>query len=230
MLSTVALVALTGSALAGDLPSRKDVPVFTPPPFSWTGFYAGAELGAIFPTISGHGFSSTTTLGLGGGLVGYNYQVNPSFVIGLEGDGGGVFGSAHAAANVWSPYYSSTAVNSSYYADIRGRLGWAQDRALLYVAGGAAFGNAQTIYQLPWGSAPGITVNSSRTGWTIGGGLDYAFTDNWIGRVEYRYTNLGTENYHYTYVTDSVKAYSSQVLFAAIYKFGAPAAPIVAKY
>ncbi len=232
LLSTVALAALTGSALAGDLPSRKDVPVYVPAPFSWTGFYAGIEGGAYMPDIRGNGYSSWSTLGAFGGLVGYNLQVSPSFVIGIEGDGGAIFGSAHSIANNWSPWYSTTQTSANYFGDIRGRLGWAMDRALLYVAGGVAFGDAQTNYILPWnGATPNTNINNGRTGWTIGAGLDYAVWDNWVVRAEYRYTDLGTETYNTPYVYDRVKSEASSVIFGVIYKFGAPApVPVVAKY
>jgi outer membrane immunogenic protein len=231
LLSAVALAALTGSALAGDLPSRKDVPVYAPPAFTWTGFYAGIEGGAIFPNIRGDGYSSFQTLGALGGVVGYNYQVSPTFVIGLEGDGGAVWGSGHTVVNnsILSAY-SATSVNSTYFADIRGRLGYAMDRALLYVAGGVAFGNVETNYLFPVVAAPGLNVTSSRTGWTIGGGLEYAIWDNWIGRVEYRYTDLGSSNIRTPFVIDHVSASSNEVLFGWIYKFGGAAAPVVAKY
>jgi outer membrane immunogenic protein len=151
-------------------------------------------------------------------------------VIGLEGDGGAVWGSGHTVVNNWSPYYTSTSVNSSYFGDIRGRLGYAMDRALLYVAGGVAFGNVETNYLLPVIAIPGATIKSDRTGWTIGGGIEYAIFDNWIGRVEYRYTDLGSSSYHQPYLIDHVSASSNEVLFAWIYKFGGPAAPVVAKY
>ncbi len=231
LFSAVTLAALTGSALAADLPSTKSVPVYVPA-FTWTGFYAGVEGGAVFPNIRGDGYSSFSTLGALGGVVGYNYQISPTFVIGLEGDGGALWGSGHSVVNnSLLSAYSSTSLNSTYFADVRGRLGYAMDRALLYVAGGVAFGNIETNYLLPVVAAPGLQITSSRTGWTIGGGLEYAIWDNWVGRVEYRYTDLGSVNIRNPYVIDHVSSSSSEVIFAWIYKFGGPAAaPVVAKY
>ncbi len=231
LFSAVALAALTGSALAADLPSTKSVPVYAPPAFTWTGFYAGIEGGAIFPNIRGDGYCSFSTLGAFGGVVGYNFQVSPTFVIGLEGDGGAVWGSGHTVANnsLFSAY-SATSTNSTYFGDVRGRLGYAMDRAPLYAAGGGAFGNVETNYLLPVVAIPGFNTTSSRTGWTIGGGLEYAIWDNWVGRVEYRYTDLGSSNIRTPYVIDHVSASSSEVLFGWIYKFVGAAAPVVAKY
>lgn len=152
-------------------------------------------------------------------------------MIGLEGDGGAIWGSGHTVVNnSMLSAYGATSVNSTYSADVRGRLGYAMDRALLYVAGGVAFGNVETNYLFPVVAAPGYSTTFSRTGWTIGGGLEYAIWDNWIGRVEYRYTDLGSNNIRTPFLIDHVTASSSEVLFAWIYKFGGPAAPVVAKY
>ncbi len=227
LLSAVAFAALTGSALAADLPSTKAAPVFAPTyAYDWTGFYIGAELGPNFTTAKGAGFTSPQTNTMLGGIVGYNQQFASKFVLGLEGDAGGVFGSNHNVPNnVGVPL--SLGTTNSYFGDVRGRLGYDLERALLYVAGGVAFGDQKSNY------VGGNNVNSGRTGWTIGGGVDYAFTNNWIGRVEYRYSDLGRKSYVIDTVadTDRVRFTSSAVLFGVLYKFGGPAyAPVVAKY
>lgn len=214
LLSTVALVALTGSALAGDLPSRKAAPVYIAPvsAFSWTGFYVGIEGGADFLSTNIAGFGTNNqTAGLIGGVIGYNYEFPNRFVVGLEGDAGGVLGAKKTyGATVFT-------TDASYFADIRGRLGYAiADRALLYVAGGVAFGDTNFN-----------GVAQGRVGYTIGAGLDYAFTNNLIGRVEYRYTDLGREIVNLA----SVHQDSNAVLVGLLYKFGAPEAmPVVARY
>ncbi len=237
LLSAVALAALSGSAFAADLPSRKSAPVYTAPEsaYNWTGFYIGAEVGADMMNDKGLGFNNHQTNAMFGGIVGYNYQVNRNFVLGLEADGGGVSGNRYTTGNIGGAFnsYGNVASGSDYYADIRGRLGYAMDRALLYVAGGVAFGDVYSSYTN--GMGLNSSVNSSRTGWTIGGGLEYAFTNNWIGRVEYRYTDLGKNTYNfandYAGSFDRVSASSNQILVGVIYKFGAPAmAPVVAKY
>jgi len=218
LLSTVALVALTGSALAADLPSRKAAPAYIAPvpAFTWTGFYVGIEGGADFLSTNVNGIGTNNqTAGLIGGVVGYNYEFPNRFVLGLEGDAGGVLG----AKKTYSGGLVST--DASYFADIRGRVGYAvADRALLYVAGGVAFGDSKL-------NIPGSSVSQGRVGYTIGAGLDYAFTNNFIGRVEYRYTDLGRQNLN----GFSVRQDSNAVLVGLLYKFGAPeAAPVVAKY
>jgi outer membrane immunogenic protein len=222
LLSTVAFVALTGSALAADLPSRKAAPAYIAPvsAFSWTGFYVGIEGGADFINNRVYDGVSTvnndSTAGLLGGVVGYNYEFPNKFVLGLEGDAGGVLGAKKTHINGYN--------DNSYFADVRARLGYAfAERTLLYVAGGVAFGDVKS------GWVNGASYTDDRVGWTIGAGVDYAFTNNLIGRVEYRYTDLGrawTGNVGVRTETDS-----SAVLVGLLYKFGAPEyAPVVAKY
>ncbi len=227
LLSAVAITALTGSAFAADLPSRKEAPVYTAPApaFSWTGFYAGVEGGYDFLNTNYSGFGhNNLDAGLIGGVVGYNYQIN-QFVVGLEGNAGGVLGSSR---NLFVPGANGGTINtnSNYYADIRGRFGLAYDRALFYVAGGVAFGDVNTKYYAP-GGAFQASVNSDRTGWTLGGGMDYAITPNWIGRIEYRYTDLGS-NYD-SFAATRIRNNSSAVLVGLMYKFGTPET-IAAKY
>jgi len=234
LLSTVAVTAISGSALAADLPSVKAPPVYTPPPpvFSWTGFYIGVEGGGDFrnfhDNFTGVGF--TKDGGLIGGVVGYNWQFN-QFVLGLEGDAAAVLSGNRAWTYNGVQFYNNS-LNTNYAAAIRGRLGFAAwERALLYVAGGVAFGDNVVNFSTPGFASASYTT--SRTGWTIGAGVDYAFTPNWIARVEYRYVDLGTGGYYNynQFVHDGVNVTSNQVMGAILYKFGAPAAaPVVAKY
>jgi outer membrane immunogenic protein len=231
LLSSLAIVAFAGAAVAADLPSSKSAPAYYAPApvFTWTGFYVGVEGGADFLSTKGLGFGSSQTAGLIGGVVGYNYQIN-QFVVGLEANGGGVLGGGQTSVNAtaFNPY-GLTRSNNGYYADVRGRVGYAYDRALFYAAGGVAFGDVRTTYSNALIAAP-IGVNSNRTGYTIGAGVDYAFTPNWIGRVEYRYTDLGRNTYNAVY--DRVRNDSSAVLVGLIYKFGSssPELPALAKY
>jgi outer membrane immunogenic protein len=230
VLPAMALAGMTFSALAADLPSRKDAPVlYSPAPaFSWTGFYAGVEGGVNFFNTSGLGFSSGQTGGLIGGLVGYNYQIN-NFVLGLEANGGAVLAGNRTVADSsgFNPF-GNVSTSNSYYADLRGRVGYAvMDRTLLYAAGGVAFGDVTTNYLNNVTGGLPISVASNRTGYTVGAGVDYAFTNNWIGRVEYRYTDLGRSTYANVY--DRVHSSSNAVLVGLIYKF-APPESIVAKY
>ena len=68
------------------------------------------------------------------------------------------------------------------------RLGYAADRFLPYVTGGAAFGNIQA-------STPGFAGSSTTNlGWTVGAGIEFALAGNWTAKAEYLYVDLGNFN------------------------------------
>ncbi len=232
--STVAIAAFASGAMAADLPARKSPPpapyTAAPPIFTWTGFYAGVDGGVDFLRTTGNfanivgGFPGTyginSTAGLLGGYVGYNYQMG-SVVLGVEGNLEGVLGgktSVTATDTANNLYRVST--SSTYNGDLRLRAGYAFDRALLYLAGGFAFGDAKSqILSLANNNL--LSVGSQRTGWTLGGGVDYAFTNNWIGRLEYRYTDLGSKSFANAAFNGSGKSRvtSNAVLVGVAYKF-----------
>jgi outer membrane immunogenic protein len=244
LLSTAALVALGGSAFAADLPSRSAPPVYLPPPppvFSWTGVYIGGQIGyqwgsansSVFPTGTGPGsgiaFASSNPNGVTGGAhVGYNYQV-AQFVFGLEGDvNGSNFKGSQGLGG------GTVTTSSDIDGSIRGRVGVAFDRALIYGTGGAAFAPVQSQFNL------GGVIDSTtptRVGWTLGGGIEYAVTNNWSIRAEYRYTDYGHVSNLLGNTTGAAFTTSTHVTDNAVragfsYKFDmfGPTAPILAKY
>ncbi len=159
--SALALVGSAGLALAADLPSGgyQSPPasqVYNPAPaFDWTGPYVGLT--------GGYGWGTSSGL-LGGGFAGYNFQVNPNVVVGLEGD----IVATGKSSNSWD-------------STIRGRFGYAYDRYLFYGTGGVAFGDIKNA-----------GASKTKTGWTLGAGIEAALTSNVTGRLEYRYTDLGS--------------------------------------
>jgi outer membrane immunogenic protein len=76
---------------------------------------------------------------------------------------------------------------------VRGRIGYAFDRALLYATGGFAYGHVENKFNFPIdpNSTSGLSTSGTRTGWTVGGGLEYAITNNWTVRAEGLYVDLG---------------------------------------
>jgi len=234
-MATAVLMAATGSALAADLPSRRPPPpVYTPPPlFTWTGFYVGGQIGYGFghDSIYSRGagvFTGTSPNGVvGGAHAGYNYQIN-QFVVGLEGDVDGTSLSKSVTAFNGVTYGSRLPVEGS----VRGRVGYAWDRALFYATGGAAFADIQNSYSGP----TGFTSNSTgRVGWTVGGGVDYALTNNWSVRGEYRYSDFGRTNYQAptpaaVTVGNHVTEHAVRVGFSYKFDMYAPPAPVLAKY
>jgi outer membrane immunogenic protein len=202
LLGTAMSIAVVGGASAADLYTK------APPPFSWTGCYLGGQVGYAWgrdfdsevATATGlpSGFTpanaATPTGFKGGGYLGCNYQTG-AFVFGVEGDveGANVKGST-TFTNTGTPAdFYETKINSE--ASIRGRIGYAVDRALLYVTGGVAFAHVNEHDVV--GATPTVFSDNATTksGWTVGGGIDYAFTGHWIGRIEYRYADFGTFSY-----------------------------------
>ena len=240
------LGASSTAVMAADLPSRKvaPAPVYVAPVFTWTGFYVGLQAGGVWdkvsiannnqflfatPVFPGlatgawwlNNTGATTRSGfVGGGHIGYNWQIN-SFLLGAEGDleGASVYG-------------------GSLRASLRGRLGFALDRALIYATGGVAFAersgnNTNGLWGWNWGG----NTSSSQVGWTVGGGVEYAFTPNWSAGLEYRYTDYGTNNNNNNWgwllgnVGSNLRVTENAVRARISYHFhSAPVVPVVAKY
>jgi outer membrane immunogenic protein len=264
LLASVASVALTGSAaFAADLPYRQPPPPYLPPPpiFTWTGVYIGGQIGYAWGAgnFNNFGFDPITgtvisgTLGnnpngvIGGAHVGYQYQIN-QWVLGLEGSVDGTSLSNTAVAFFPGVFGGSTLTARStadVQGSIRGKLGVAWDRVLIYGTGGVAFGGFQTDFTLAGVGPAGLpffaTANRSNTrvGWTVGGGLQYAVTNNWWIFAEYRFSDFGTVRNGLLATTLPAGAFfnanrrlqQNQVQAGFSYRFdmGYPA-PVVAKY
>lgn len=188
----IALGFTSSGALAADLGPyegrqawRSPGPAYYPPEFSWSGFYAGVQAGygwgdtsASLTTLApftAETFGYSTSGFVGGVHLGYNWQASRNFVFGvetdlelsgIEGSGAGTLGSVHAT-------------NIDWLGSLRARAGYAAGNTLFYVTGGLAYGGID-IVNSDW-----------RTGWTLGGGVEHAFTPNITARLEYRYTDLG---------------------------------------
>ena len=244
--TAMALIISAGSAVAADLPSRKEAPVYVPPPPPplWTGFYVGLNAGGTFggsqsvtttggpisnnslypagssAVANGLGVASNYVLPvnnggfIGGGQIGYNYQIQ-QFVIGLEADIQGVAGSSSSASAVTGAslapygfpaesYVAGGSVTKSlgYLGTVRGRIGYLVTPTLLvFGTGGLAYGGATlttTLWEniagpsalLPYGGSS--NYSDTLAGWAAGGGVEWMFLPNWSAKLEYLYYNLGT--------------------------------------
>src|SRR5215218_5627268 len=216
LLSSVALLGLTAGAMAADLPSRvAPAPVFAAVPvFTWTGFYVGVNAGygwqdnndgSVFVpagTIAGTG-AGTIVYGddngdgfVGGGQIGYNYQIG-SFVLGIEADLqwadlGGNNGTALVPAAFTAAGFvpAGTAGGIDWFGTVRARAGVAFGQALIYATGGFAYGGADDD-----DDQFGLVNNDDvRTGWVLGAGVEYAFTNNLTLGAEGLWVNLDQEN------------------------------------
>ena len=209
-------------------------PVVATPVFTWTGFFAGVNAGYGFGTSDNRGATTVAVPGaygvfanpgpqvvafagqrsadgfVGGGQVGYNYQFTPGsgFVVGLEADAQYVdFGRDRNRFVATSPVAPGATVfnpNSlsglDYFGTVRGRLGYGFDRTLVYATGGFAYGSGGgRDFGLP-----NFTRDEFQTGWTVGGGIEYALpTDSFLNffrssavtlKVEGLYVNLDQGN------------------------------------
>ena len=192
-LATVALgvLAMASPVAAADMPARGASPFLrtAPPAFSWSGFYVGLYGGAGWGSHdrsndAGFNNSYKSSGGLIGGLAGYNWQGNNPLVVGVEGDlaWAGIKGDDGGAG---------LSVNTSHYrwlGSVRGRIGYAFDNWLLFGTGGWAFTNIRHTND----NAAGESFDSARSGWTVGGGIEYALTPNWTTRLDYRYFDFGS--------------------------------------
>ena len=183
LLGTVALIALgaTAPAMAADLAARPytKAPAYAATPiYNWTGFYIGGHVGGAF--AGNNTFGNNDGRFMGGGQIGYDYQFSPSWVLGLEAnysflDNGsnnntGFFGAGSPFAN-------------RGLGSVTGRLGYTFGPAMIYAKGGYAWADTRFTN--------GFTGNMGRNGYTVGGGLEYLFTQNWSGKIEYQYYDFG---------------------------------------
>jgi outer membrane immunogenic protein len=184
--------AWASPSLAADLPRPAyKAPVYVAPVFTWSGFYVGINGGYAW----GHSDWNNATMGnvsmnvkggMVGGTLGYNLQTG-NFVFGLEGDvdatwidgssGGGAAGTPCTSPNCET--------KNSWLGTGRGRIGYAFDRWMPYLTGGAAFGNIKAT------AANGGSVDKTKLGWTLGGGVEWAFAGPWSAKLEYLYADLG---------------------------------------
>jgi outer membrane immunogenic protein len=183
------------SAQAADLPSRKMAPYYAAPPlFTWTGFYAGANAGLNFGqfTDRGQSYFNNAIGGLYGVEAGYNYQ-SGAFVVGGAADIN--FGSVNGPA---SPFPGANASgNVTGDGTIRVRFGYALDRALLYITGGYAGANVKGSVAdfSPGGPAIFASQSNYLNGFVVGGGLEFAVTNNVSLKGEYLFKDFGSANY-----------------------------------
>jgi outer membrane immunogenic protein len=204
LLVSTSAILISASALAADLPApvQPAAPIAYVPSFSWTGFYIGGELGwirtdPVYTTgavLLGTPFVVSAASGKDGlsygVLAGYNYQIG-NIVLGVEGDfEGWTVGKIRYTA-ITGDFLTA---HSKWGGSVRGRLGYAADRVLLYISGGAAFVSTET--SIP---TTGISIggDDTRVGWTVGAGLDYAFTNNWFTGFEYRYSQFQSKSFIY---------------------------------
>lgn len=216
--AAAAVAAISAPAAAADM--RMPVKALPPvaPIFSWTGFYIGVNGGGAFGTdhdvvvsetrfgvLAPQGtwpgvgtFGSLQPVGgFGGGQIGYNYQVQ-NWVWGIEADFQGASIKDSTSATLAYISFPNTITVASqnkinWFGTVRGRVGVAFDRVLLYATGGLAYGeNTYTLAMTDtFGFAAAGSQKNTRAGWVAGAGVEWAFAPNWSLKGEYQYIDLG---------------------------------------
>jgi outer membrane immunogenic protein len=218
LITLAVLLAMSAplTAFAADLPMAPPppprAPAFVPPPlFTWTGFYIGVNGGYAWGNWSdGTGDSFKSNGGIVGGTLGFNYQWD-WFVAGVEADidwsdqkfsqstaaGGTIFGTPVVATSTFN--YKNDVVST-----FAGRFGVAADHWLFYGKAGGAWTqeNFNQTASLTIGGV-GVTGTGSNTfsrlGWMAGAGVEYAFTSNLTGKIEYNFLDFGSNNENLTF-------------------------------
>jgi outer membrane immunogenic protein len=231
LLATVASTALVSSASAADLAARAytKAPAIAAAAYNWSGFYVGV--------MGGYGWSDDVTVagvdvtgadikgGFGGGTIGFNYQAPGSqFVFGVEADA--AWADLSHSETILGLGTGRQRINS--FGSVTGRVGIAVDTLLLYAKGGYAWANNE--FSL---TALGLTLSDTQfhSGWTVGGGAEWAFAGPWSAKAEYMFARYDSENYFGGIAPPGVGfGMDVHTVKAGInYRFGW-AGPVVAKY
>ncbi len=196
VLAAIAAFGFVDAAFAADMPVK--APVYKAPvaaPYDWTGLYAGINGGYGWDRLNWTNTAGDTSgdfNGRGwlfGGTLGANWQMpGTAFVLGVEGDWSWTDVKATSTATACGAALGlSCETDVKWLATIRGRLGYAFDRFLVYGTVGAAFAK----FSPSIGATPGFT-DYNDSGWTAGGGVEYALYDRWSVKAEYLYMDFGT--------------------------------------
>jgi outer membrane immunogenic protein len=209
------------------------------PPFTWTGLYVGTQVGAGWDETNydliqnARSFHFTGAGGFAGSYAGYNQQFG-SIVAGVEVEGS--FSAIVRGQDVDCTIAQQAVCSSNIHAfgSVRGRLGYAAGKFLVYGTGGWAVADASFDRIFLPGSSPftsGVS-HDTRTGWVIGGGAEVALGGNWIGRFQYDHYDFGHETYvvpALSNVSDArVRLDVDTIRLGIAYKFGErlPASPL----
>jgi outer membrane immunogenic protein len=222
----VGLLSIAGfasGAAAADLPA----PVYTKAPaaapiavYTWTGCHVGGHVGGLVSEdrtigVSGHVIDFSSPGFVGGGQIGCDYQFNSGWVVGVEGRAAwSSLKNTHASTVIsfvtGITHPSQFSVRNDFLASATARLGYSfADRWLAFVRGGAAWTRekADDTFTNDFGIAVDPIATMTRTGWTAGGGVEWAFAPHWSATLEYNYYDFGaggtrlTDTANNTFVT-----------------------------
>lgn len=212
LISAISALAFTPIAFAADMATKAPPPP-APVPFTWTGFYVGATVGGIWGRSQHCDTSAFCTASFnvdgatGGGTLGYNYQMNNNWVVGLETDisASGAKGTTLTVPGTFSCLTPDCYTDLDWFGTVRGRIGPVFNSNLLpYVTGGYAYGGLKAgLGTLP--PPTGLSASGTESGWTAGGGIEYALpVKHWSVKLEYLYVRLGNLFYDTAHICGGV--------------------------
>lgn len=221
--ATLALgVTAASAADLGQRPVYKAQPAPIMAAYNWSGFYVGGHLGYAFgredvrDVLTGLSSATDPEGFLGGAQIGFNWQTG-AFVFGVEADWS------------WTNADGSTAIpgailntEHNWYGTATARVGYAVDNWLWYVKGGAAWMDADY-------SIGGVSSGDTRTGWTVGTGLEWALGPNWSAKLEYNYLDFGSERIAAPIGVDA-DTQAHLVKLGLNYRFDWGKGPVAARY
>ena len=256
VIALLASTALIGTASAADL-ARKSIvsaPVVVAP--NWTGFYVGGFVGygwggndwtvvddpiqAYSPDFDGF---------LGGLQIGYDYQFGNNFVLGIQADiawasldGSKSYSGSYIDPDATGSFSGTVKTKAEWISTLTARIGFAADHALFYIKGGAAWADLSHSNEVTDRYDDGATItvtnfsgskSNTRSGWTLGAGVEYLFAPNWSLFLEYDYYDFGDKNIVIDYGpwldTYKIDTNVSAVKIGVNYRFGGPTA-VSARY
>jgi outer membrane immunogenic protein len=215
--ASAAVLLGVSAANAADLyqPPPASSPVYAPTPaFSWAGLHVGLQGGYAWGSSSEPTFGNNTSPAgiFGGANIGYDFTLTPNWIVGIEADAN-IGGIKDSVVPAFGP--SSIEQKLDYFGTVRGRLGYAMGSNLFYGTAGWAWGHGVRSGV----GTPVASDSQSLSGWTVGAGIDHAFTPNLIGRVQYLYTDYGTANYNLGLGSLPVSLTTSTLSIGLNYKF-----------
>ena len=213
-ITSIFALGIATNAMAADMP-LKAAPMMAAPVYSWTGFYIGGNggygwddiktvestpasvafpTGTVFPVGRGSGW-------LAGVQAGYNYQIAPNFLFGVEGEylWADIRDTSVSISTV-PRFLGFASTNTTKYQDIAlatARLGYVANEWLFYGKGGLAWGESTSS---GFGMLANGTLNdtftkfSSHTGWVVGVGVEWSFAPNWSAKIEYDHIFFDSRN------------------------------------
>jgi outer membrane immunogenic protein len=197
LLVSASIVVMAAPAAAADMSARPYKAPPAPAPlaavYNWTGFYVGGHVGGEW--AGGNTLSSSDGRFLGGVQAGADYQFDPNWVVGVEGQYSWLANNNNNTGGFAFPAAGLATQNTRGLGSATARIGWTWGPGLLYAKGGYAFTDKSLGVTLAGVPTAFANSGNSKSGWTVGGGLEYMFAPNWSVKGEYQYYNFGNTSF-----------------------------------